>query len=119
MCIRDSYNDSEDWLDNLVNYVHANHCYVQKELARELPSISYQIPDATYLAWIDLSSLSIDMDKLNERLINQYNVAIMQGKTYGAAGQSFVRLNLGCPRYKVKKGLGALICAIKDLLEID
>ena len=110
-----AYQKGAPWLDELKTYLHANHHYVQQTLAIHLPSIGYQIPDATYLAWIDLSSLSIDMNELNECLIKKHKVAIMQGCTYGTASKYFVRLNLGCPRTKVEQGLTALISAINEL----
>lgn len=109
-----AYQNGAPWLDELKTYLYANHRYVQQSLAAELPSINYRIPDATYLAWIDLSSLSLDMEVLNQCLIKKHKVAIMQGSTYGTAGKYFVRLNLGCPRLKVEQGLTALISAIKD-----
>ncbi len=110
-----AYQDGGPWLDELKSYLYENHRYVQETLATELPSIGYQIPDSTYLAWIDLSSLSLDMDALNQCLIKNHKVAIMQGSTYGVAGKGFTRLNLGCPRIKVEQGLTALISAIKEL----
>lgn len=110
-----AYQEGGPWLDELKSYLYENHRYVQETLATELPSIGYQIPDSTYLAWIDLSALSLDMDALNQCLIKNHKVAIMQGSTYGVAGKGFVRLNLGCPRIKVEQGLTALISAIKEL----
>ncbi|MBE8566507.1 MalY/PatB family protein [Vibrio sp. 10N.222.49.A3] len=112
-----AYQHGAPWLDELKTYLYANHQYVQDTLAVQLPMIGYQIPDATYLAWIDLSSLSIDMDALNQCLIKKHKVAIMQGSTYGDVGKNFVRLNLGCPRSKVEQGLSALILAIKELTQ--
>ncbi|WP_394128015.1 MalY/PatB family protein [Vibrio hepatarius] len=110
-----AYQHGAAWLDELNDYLYANHQYVQQTLAEQLPSIDYQIPDATYLAWIDLSSFDLDMDALNQNLIEKHNVAIMQGNTYGIEGNQFVRLNLGCPRSKVELGLNALISSIKEL----
>ncbi|WP_394248791.1 MalY/PatB family protein [Vibrio profundi] len=110
-----AYQHGAAWLDELNDYLYANHQYVQQTLAEQLPSIGYQIPDATYLAWIDLSSFDLDMDALNQNLIEKHKVAIMQGSTYGIEGNQFVRLNLGCPRSKVELGLNALISSIKEL----
>ncbi|MBD1567208.1 MalY/PatB family protein [Vibrio sp. S12_S33] len=110
-----AYQNGAPWLDALKEYLYANHLYVQQTLSEQLPSIKYQVPDATYLAWVDLSPLSMDMEALNQCLIKKHKVAIMQGSTYGEAGKNFVRLNLGCPRSKVEQGLAALILAIKEL----
>ncbi|HHU3284004.1 TPA: transcriptional regulator, partial [Escherichia coli] len=46
-------------------------------------------------------------------LIEQEKIAIMPGYTYGEEGRGFVRLNAGCPRSKLEKGVAGLINAIR------
>ncbi|WP_194435739.1 MalY/PatB family protein [Vibrio fluminensis] len=111
-----AYNDGEQWLDELKDYLLDNHQYVKRTLEHNFPQLSYDIPEATYLAWINLAPLNIDMEELNIRLVKQYKVAIMQGSHYGEQGQSYIRMNLGCSRRKVERGIEALIQAINDLI---
>ncbi|AYO17838.1 pyridoxal phosphate-dependent aminotransferase [Vibrio owensii] len=108
-----AYRHGEPWLEALNEYVLANHQYVKEALESAFPEVSYLVPDATYLAWIDLSVLNLDMMLLNQALIEQFNVAIMSGDVYGESGKGYLRLNLGCPRSKVEQGVSALIQAIK------
>ncbi|EMH3444057.1 pyridoxal phosphate-dependent aminotransferase [Vibrio harveyi] len=108
-----AYHHGEPWLKALNEYVLANHQYVKEALESAFPEVSYLVPDATYLAWIDLSVLNLDMTLLNQALIEQFNVAIMSGDVYGDSGKGYLRLNLGCPRSKVEQGVSALIQAIK------
>lgn len=108
-----AYNEGGAWLDALNHYVLANHKYVQETLQQAFPDVRYALPDATYLAWIDLSPLNLDMPRLNKALIERFDVAIMSGEVYGESGQGYLRLNLGCPRSKVEQGLSALIKAIE------
>ncbi len=110
-----AYNQGEIWLDSLKDYLQANLCYVADQLNQAFPELNYQVPEGTYLAWIDLTPLSVDMDALQQRLIGHYKVAIMRGDTYGQEGQGYVRLNVGCPRSKVEIGLKALVSALHDL----
>ncbi|PKF48993.1 MalY/PatB family protein [Enterovibrio nigricans] len=109
-----AYNEGEDWLEALNEYVSESHNLVRTRLKEAFPSVDYQVPDATYLAWIDLSSLDLDMAQLQKDLIAHFNVAIMDGGVYGEMGQGYVRLNLGCSRSKVMAGLDALIGAIQQ-----
>lgn len=106
-----AYQQGIPWLTQLKEYIYQNHQLVQTRLQQAFPCLSYLIPQATYLAWIDLSALNLDMDKLQRDLIDHFNVAIMDGRVYGEQGRGFVRLNLGCPRTKVSAGLDALIKA--------
>ncbi|PSU45556.1 transcriptional regulator [Photobacterium frigidiphilum] len=108
-----AYQYGDEWLDALKGYLHANLEYVAERLNLEFPTINYQVPDGTYLAWIDLNSLNIDMDELQRTLINDHKVAIMRGDTYGSAGKGYIRLNVGCPRSKVVTGVAALITALQ------
>ncbi|MEZ8026465.1 MalY/PatB family protein [Enterovibrio norvegicus] len=108
-----AYEQGEPWLNALNDYVRENHTYVASRLNTAFPSVNYRTPDATYLAWIDLSSLNLDMDRLQRDLIDSFSVAIMNGSVYGDAGKGYVRLNLGCSRSKVEAGVDALIGAIR------
>lgn len=110
-----AYQQGEEWLEALKQYLHGNLSYVAEQLRNELPQLNYQVPQGTYLAWIDLNPLNIDMDELQRILIEEHKVAIMRGDTYGKEGEGYVRLNVGCPRSKVETGLTALMTAIKTL----
>ncbi|WP_084722110.1 MalY/PatB family protein [Photobacterium aquae] len=110
-----AYRDGSEWLDALKTYLHQNLSFVAEQLNQHCPAVNYQLPEGTYLAWIDLNPLHIDMDALQQILINDYKVAIMRGDTYGPEGIGYVRLNVGCPRSKVETGINALIGAIKQL----
>ncbi|SET47871.1 MalY/PatB family protein [Thorsellia anophelis] len=107
-----AYTNGGIWLDALRDYLQANLIYLSKRLNESFPELNWAIPESTYLAWIDLSSLNIDDDKLQYRLIHELKVAIMPGTTYGEIGKGFIRLNVACPRSKLKQGIDALISAI-------
>ncbi|OBU39416.1 pyridoxal phosphate-dependent aminotransferase [Photobacterium phosphoreum] len=111
-----AYNEGEEWLDCLKEYLHANLHYVAEQLNQAFPELHYQVPQGTYLAWIDLNPLKIDMDALQQVLINDHRVAIMRGDTYGIEGTGYIRLNVGCPRSKVEMGVTALIAALNELI---
>lgn len=112
-----AYNDGAEWLDSLKDYLCCNLTYVAEALNQAFPVLNYQVPQGTYLAWIDLNPLNIDMDALQQLLINNHHVAIMRGDTYGVEGEGYVRLNVGCPRRKVEIGVMALIDALKMLVD--
>lgn len=110
-----AYRDGEAWLDALRGYLQANMRYIADALNAAFPELGWQPPEATYLAWIDLRALNIDDRLLQKVLIEQQKVAIMPGYTYGEEGNGFVRLNAGCPRSKLEKGVQALINALHAL----
>ena len=110
-----AYHQGASWLDALRDYLASNLHYVSRELNAAFPELNWQVPQSTYLAWIDLRPLNIDEHALQEALIHQQKVAIMPGYTYGEEGRGFVRLNAGCPRSKLEKGVQGLINAIRTI----
>ncbi|HCM61522.1 MAG TPA: transcriptional regulator [Morganella sp. (in: Bacteria)] len=108
-----AYRNSALWLDELRDYLFANLQYVKQRLDEAFPELNWQIPQSTYLAWIDLNPLNIDDNILQDTLINREKVAIMPGYTYGEEGHGFLRLNAGCPREKLAAGMDKLISALK------
>ncbi|EPZ7239895.1 MalY/PatB family protein [Citrobacter freundii] len=110
-----AYHQGASWLDALRDYLTSNLHYVARELNAAFPELNWQVPQSTYLAWIDLRPLNIDEHALQEALIHQQKVAIMPGYTYGEEGRGFVRLNAGCPRSKLEKGVQGLINGIRSV----
>lgn len=110
-----AYQHGESWLDALRHYLQENLRYIEKTLNAAFPELQWAMPQATYLAWIDLRPLNIDDRQLQEALIKQQKVAIMPGYTYGDEGNGFIRLNAGCPRVKLESGVERLIAAINSL----
>jgi len=109
-----AYTESDDWFNALRAYLFANLNYLQERLNAELPELTWQIPESTYLAWIDISVLNIDDRELQQRLIHQEKVAIMPGHTYGDEGRGYIRFNVGCSRIKLADGLDRFISAVKS-----
>lgn len=49
-----SYTQCDDYIDQLNVYIKKNMEFVKEFLQKNLPDFKFQIPDATYLAWIDI-----------------------------------------------------------------
>ncbi|EGU32603.1 protein MalY [Vibrio ichthyoenteri ATCC 700023] len=110
-----AYQEGAPWLIALKKYLRDNLEWVAKRLNAEFPELNICPPQGTYLAWIDLSPLNIDMDALQHALIHDHKIAIMRGDAYGPLGRNHLRFNVGCQRSKVDKGLNGLINAIHSL----
>ncbi|MEV4738489.1 MULTISPECIES: MalY/PatB family protein [unclassified Microbacterium] len=86
--------ESDPWLDGLLRTLDANRLLVEDLLASRLPQAKYRIPDAGYLAWIDLSGLGWG-DAPARRILKDARVALSAGSTFGVEGAGHVRLNFG------------------------
>ncbi|MGC6769464.1 MalY/PatB family protein [Enterococcus sp. LJL128] len=112
LALQDCYNYQQKWLAELNSYLDDTFLMLTDRLA-EHPYISAYIPEASYLAWLDLSRLPVSMDELQKILIHQEKVAIMRGDTYGKEGKKYLRFNLGAPRDKISDGLERLLRAVQ------
>ncbi len=86
--------ESDAWLDGLLLALDENRHLVQKLLAEHLPAARYRIPDAGYLAWIDLTALGWG-DNPATQILRDAKVALHFGPAFGTEGTGHVRLNFG------------------------
>lgn len=107
-----AYNSCGYWVDELNSYLTKNCEYVEKEL-NGFYKIKANIPEGTYLMWIDLKDCNIDMDRFKKALIEDGKVAIMSGEAYGDKDR--IRLNVGCPLSKVKIAVEGIKRAIEKV----
>ena len=68
-----------------------------------LPGVTINVPQGTYLAWLDCSAL--DLDNPQQFFLEQGKVGLSAGLDFGDQHQQFVRLNFGCPRAMLEEGL--------------
>jgi cystathionine beta-lyase len=108
-----AYNDGEEWLDQLLEYLEGNRDYLISYINERIPKLKVVKPEATYLIWIDCRSLGISSKELSEKIFEQGNLRINDGHTYGEVGEGFIRINIACPRVLLAEGLERLEKVLK------
>ena len=103
-----AYNDSEDWLDELNQYINGNLEYFVDFIKREIPSLTVCKPEGTYLVWVDFRKTEIPSVELHDYLLEECHIAVNDGNFFGKLGDGFARFNLACPRATVVKALEEL-----------
>ncbi|MDR2996648.1 MAG: aminotransferase class I/II-fold pyridoxal phosphate-dependent enzyme, partial [Microbacterium sp.] len=86
--------ESDAWLDGLLAALDENRRLLGDLLSEQLPGSRYRMPDAGYLAWIDLTDLGWG-DNPAKRILREAKVALHFGPAFGAEGRGHVRLNFG------------------------
>ena len=92
-------NEGAKWLEELNQYIYDNYLLLKEKLS-DFPVCKLE---GTYLPWVDVSSLGIPSEKLEEDLLEKEKVWVNAGKMYGTEG--FIRINLACPRALLAEGL--------------
>jgi len=88
-----AFRDDDTWLDATRETLASNANLLKSLLAEQLPEVGFEIPDATYLAWLDCRGLGLG-DNPSETFLEKGRVALNPGLDFGREGAGFVRLNL-------------------------
>ncbi|HII09271.1 MAG TPA: aminotransferase class I/II-fold pyridoxal phosphate-dependent enzyme, partial [Methanosphaera sp.] len=110
-----AFNDSEEWLNQLNEYIYQNKLIVDDFLKNELPTIKLVPSDATYFLWMDCSQINMPSDELNEYINETSGLIMVAGKHFGDNGDTFLRINIACPREMLLDGLNRFKKAIDTL----
>lgn len=95
-----------DWLQQLRVYLDGNFDFVGKYLSQHLPEADYYIPEATYLAWVDLSRCLPDVEDIPMFFANEAGVLLEGGDAlFVGNAKGYVRLNLAMPRSVIEEGM--------------
>lgn len=90
-----AFRDGGPWLDGVLVLLDRNRALLAELLAEHLPLASYRIPEASYLAWVDLSAYGLGDDPA-ARFLADARVAFGSGVTFEpTAGAGHVRINFG------------------------
>ena len=110
-----AYNESSGWLEELKSVLYRNKLIVRDFLLNELPSLKLVESEATYLLWIDCSSLGIPSKSLSDFLRENQGLFLSPGIDFGQNGDDFLRMNIACPESMLIDALDRFKKGIVDL----
>ncbi|GAA1468244.1 cystathionine beta-lyase [Microbacterium thalassium] len=87
--------ESDAWLDALLARLDENRRLLADLLAEHVPGARFRIPDAGFLAWVDLTDLGWG-DNPAVKILRDAKVALHFGPHFGVEGRGHVRINFGC-----------------------
>ena len=106
VALQAAYNESEDWLDELNQYLWGNYQVLCDFIDKNLPQWKVCRLEGTYLPWVDVSAMGIPVDTLCQRLLQEAKVWVNPGTMYGPqTGQGYVRFNIATQRSRLIEAL--------------
>jgi len=87
-----AWTQGESWLEDMLRVLESNRERLAERLARELPSVGFDKPQSTYLAWLDFRRFDLPCEPA-EYLLEHGRVALSPGPDFGEQGHGFARLN--------------------------
>jgi cysteine-S-conjugate beta-lyase len=89
-----AFREGGAWLDAVLAVLDHNRRLLAELLAAQLPEVGYTLPQAGYLAWLDLRALELGDDPA-EAILERGRLALSPGPQFGPQGAGFARLNFG------------------------
>ena len=109
-----AYRDGAAYADEVAAYLQDNRDFALDFINYRIPALRALKPEATFLLWIDCSGLGIPSEEL-ESFFRLAGVLLSMGSGYREPTGQFVRLNFGCSRAVLEKGLRKLEEAVHQL----
>ena len=100
--------DSEDWLDEMNQYVYNNKVAFADFVSKNIPGIKSFITEATYMVWVDVR-------KYTSELNQKTGLLVCPGIQFGDGGEGFLRINLATSLANVLDAAKRLETFIKGL----
>ena len=99
------FKNGENWLDALQDYLDKNHQYLISTIEEKFPEIRVIPSRATYLAWLDCSSITENTSDLCAFIRRETGLILSAGNIFGGNGQHFIRWNYACSNELLKDGV--------------
>ena len=106
-----AFADCEPWLDAVLKKLDGNRQFLKKLLSQKLPTVGYRIPECSYLAWIDLSSLNLG-ENPTKIFLEKGKVAFNAGQTFGPQSSQFTRLNFATSQDVLSEAVNRMMQAL-------
>jgi cystathionine beta-lyase len=127
-----AYNECEDWLDQLVDYIDGTQALVESLVSAHVPRVSVVKPEGTYLSWLDVSDAiqrvgppagdedGAGAEETPEQgfqryLVEHARVHLIEGSSYGTGGAGRMRMNVATSRQLIERAVGNLADALSSV----
>ncbi|VAW06599.1 hypothetical protein MNBD_ACTINO02-3314 [hydrothermal vent metagenome] len=103
-----AYRDGAPWLDELLALIASNTGLLRDGLPAGIELVE---PEGTYLAWLDLRQLGMDVPELTKWLALSAGLALSPGHWFGREGAGFARMTTAVPPDQILEAIDRLTLA--------
>lgn len=97
-----AYEKGAAWVDEMREYLDSNFAMLDAFLKEKLPECRFTVPEATYLAWVDMSAFGLTDEELEKRFAEN-GVLLEAGQNFVDNAEGWVRINIACPKSVLKE----------------
>ncbi len=103
-----AYENGVTFVEELKKYLLSNIEFTKKYFENNGIKINFQIPEATYLLWLDFSKYNLSHNEIKETLLTKSKIALNDGVSFGSNGNRHFRLNLALSKKALETALNQL-----------
>ncbi len=103
-----AYTHGAEWLNAVMDYLKENIKLVKDFIDKPEIKIKMDIPQSTYLLWLDFRAYNLSDEELKTKLVKKAKIGLSPGELFGSGGKGFQRMNVACPRSVLTKALNNL-----------
>jgi len=107
-----AFRYGDEYLQQLLQYLNANVKFFTDYINNKIPELKVIKPEGTYLAWVDMRSLGMNVLELQDFIRCKARLALDDGYVFGPGGEGFQRFNLACPHIMLQQALERLEQAV-------
>ncbi|NMM93173.1 MalY/PatB family protein [Bifidobacterium oedipodis] len=116
-------NEGEPWLEELRTYLAGNKRLIRTMIDGYNASpatvasgrrVALSECQATYLPWLDCSTITHDTDQFCDWLAHEKKVMFSPGAEFGGNGRTFLRINAATQRAKLEEAMRRLISGLSE-----
>lgn len=101
-----AYNDCDDWLEQVNEYIEANIDFAIRFLSENMPKVKVIKPEGTYILWMDFSEYGLTPEEIHTRIYENAKVILQDGTVHDPEyGGQFQRMCIPCPRPILEEAL--------------
>ena len=104
-----AYRHGETWLDGFLELVSHNVELLQRRLPEQIRVLPLE---GTYLAWLDLRALGLEVPEIPTWLASSAGLALSPGHWFGREGAGFARMTIAAPRDTIERAADQLATAV-------
>ena len=109
-----AYDESEEWLDELNDYLDGNIDLTVKFFKERMPQVTVWKPEGTYMLWLDFNALGLADEEIHRRIYGDANVWLQDGYVHDSErGGCFQRICVALSRKKLEEALERIAKAFK------
>lgn len=107
-----AYEKGSRWLDELKEYLDNNFDILKRHIKNSLPQAEFTVPEATYLAWIDLGRYFSKDEDIARYLAYNARVLVEGESNFVDNAGGYIRVNAACPADVLEEGIKRITDAV-------